>query len=104
MVHNTLLHQGYLYQGKIVYPGEEPKDFYVSSDGLTQVLLSHGDDGSWELIYRPANTDDLQYIVGEQTQTAGKLLTAAKMRSVRERGSHSNKEKCLPLRDCRQRE
>ena len=70
MVHNTLLHQGYLYKGKIVYPGEEQKDYYVSSDGLTQVLLSHGDDESWKLIYQPAHPDDLQYIIDQPTKSA----------------------------------
>lgn len=63
VAHNSLLKQGYVYNGKIVFPGYDPRDIFFSADGKTEVQLIPYGDGRWELFYQPTDPDDFQYII-----------------------------------------
>lgn len=70
MAVQTLLHQGFIYQGKIAFPDEEPYDFYISPDGKTEAFLVFNSEETWEIQYRPFDPDDLQYIIDQPTKSA----------------------------------
>lgn len=63
VAHTFILKQGYIYAGKVVFPGDEPGDIYFSADGETEVQAYLFDDGRWEISYQPTDPDDFQYIV-----------------------------------------
>ena len=69
MAVQTLLHQGFIYKGKIAFPDEDPYDFFLSPDGKTEAQAFDYSDGTWEICYQPLNPDDLQYVVDEPTQS-----------------------------------
>ena len=66
----TLLHQGFIYQGKIAFPDEEPYDFFISPDGKTEAFLVFYFEETWEVQYRPFDPDDLQYVIDQPTKSA----------------------------------
>ena len=64
VANNSLLKQGYVYKGKIKYPGKtDIGDYFISADGKTQaeVYVYEENDG-WQIEYRPTNPDSLGYI------------------------------------------
>lgn len=89
MIFNTLAHQGYLYKGQIAVPGIDLSEFYLSSDGKTQVLCYPYEDGTWDILYQPANPDDLQYLVVTQTQANGRRLQGRNTKKYEESNSNT---------------
>lgn len=63
VAHTSILKQGYIYAGKVVFPGDDPGDIYFSADGETEVQAYLFDDGRWEITYQPTDPNDLQYII-----------------------------------------
>lgn len=59
----SLLKQGYVYEGKIVFPGMSPRDLFFSVDRKTEVQVFRLDDGRCEILYQPTDPDDFQYII-----------------------------------------
>ena len=92
MIKNTLVHQGYIYKGVIAFPDKEQGDFFLSSDGKTQVGLYPYEDGTWDIIYQPANPDDLQYLIGTKTKSVGKRLQSSNKGALRTRTSRLSSE------------
>ncbi len=62
MANNTLLKQGYVYQGKIKFPDLEPCDLFFSADGQTEVQ-TYTSYGITEIFYQVTDPNDFQYIV-----------------------------------------
>ncbi len=60
---NSLLKQGYVYKGRILYPGETvPGDCFISSDGNTQAEIYLFEDNCWQIEYRATDPDSFGYI------------------------------------------
>ena len=63
---NSLLKQGYVYKGRIQYPGKPAGDCLISADGKTQaevyVYEDGSEDGGWWIEYQPTNPDTFGYI------------------------------------------
>lgn len=95
---NDLLEQGYVYNGKIQFPDEEPFDIYFSADGKTEVFFILYDDNTWEINYQPTDSDDFQYIIPaneapSRTMVKNYQLTALRRIHAAHRSKQSLAEK-----------
>ncbi len=64
---NSLLKQGYVYKGRILYPGKsDAGDCFLSPDGKTQAEIYLYDDGAWQIEYQPVNPDSFGYIITDK--------------------------------------
>ena len=60
---NSLLKQGYVYKGRILYPGDtNTGDCFISPDGKTQAEVYLYEDNCWEIVYHATNPDSFGYI------------------------------------------
>lgn len=62
MANNTLLKQGYVYNGKIKFPEYDLCDLFFSADGQVEVQTFVA-NGLTQIFYQPTDPDDFQYIV-----------------------------------------
>ena len=63
MANELVLHQGYVYAGKVRYPGSSADyDIYFSPDNVTEVFVRPYSTW-WRIVYQPTDPDDLQYII-----------------------------------------
>ena len=60
-INNSFLIQGYEYAGKVIFPGEDPRDILFSPDGETEVQIVVSENGT-TIFYQPTDPDDFQYI------------------------------------------
>ena len=66
MARALVLNQGYIYAGKLLFPKKTTAyDVFFSADNAVEVYIRPFDDGSWRIIYKPTDPDDLQYITKE---------------------------------------
>ena len=64
MARELVLHQGYIYAGKLRYPSSSTDyDIYFSADKALEVYIRPFEDGTWRIAYQPTDPDDLQYII-----------------------------------------
>ena len=62
MANNTLLKQGYVYNGKIKFPEYDVRDLFFSADGQIEVQTFVA-NGYTQMFYQPTDPEDFQYIV-----------------------------------------
>ena len=62
MANNTLLKQGFVYSGKIQFPGYDTRDIFFSADGQIEVHTFVLDNET-QIVYQSTDPNDLQYIV-----------------------------------------
>ena len=74
VANNSLLKQGYIYSGKIAFPGQEPYDIFFSPDGQTEIQTMLYNDGRWQISYQPTDSNDFQYII-PAGETAARTTT-----------------------------
>lgn len=61
MINSSLLKQGYVYKGKITFPGGTPRDIFYSADGKIEVQIIVKAD-RLRIDYQPTDPNDDQYI------------------------------------------
>lgn len=61
MVNASLVRQGYVYKGKITFPGYPPYDVFFSADGTIEVQTVP-DTNKLTILYQPTDPADLPYI------------------------------------------
>lgn len=60
---NSLLKQGYVYKGRILYPGDTYSgSCFISPDGKTQAEVYLYEDNCWEIVYHATNPGSFSYI------------------------------------------
>ena len=63
MARTLVLHQGYIYAGKIRFPSSSTDyDIYFSADNAIEVFIHPFEDGTWRITYQLTDPNDLQYI------------------------------------------
>lgn len=64
MANYLISQQGYVYSGKILFPGAKTAyDIYFSADNETEIFVAPLSNGLWLIAYQPTDPNDLQYIV-----------------------------------------
>ena len=64
IAHSMLIDKGYIYKGKIRFPGSNmDKDIYFSADDEIEVLVHPFGEGYWVVDFQRADPNDLQYII-----------------------------------------